>query len=30
MPEPEVAARVDEFLREGDRYYGAKFQHLGP
>jgi hypothetical protein len=27
---PEVAARVEEFLREGNRYLGAKFHHIGP
>ena len=27
---PEVAVRVDEFLREGNQYYGAKFLRLGP
>jgi hypothetical protein len=27
---PEVAASVEEFLREGNRYLGAKFLHLGP
>ena len=28
--DPNVAARVARFLREGNRYYGAKFLHLGP
>jgi hypothetical protein len=28
--DPETAARVDEFLSEGNRYLGAKFPRVGP